>query len=76
MFKQIGATMDQGISKAWDWVTDEDNREIVIYVGLIVGALALYSKSFNYGYNLRVCLEKACDADLGTKIVETLANYN
>lgn len=28
------------------------------YVALVIGALALYSKSFDYGYNCRVNLEK------------------
>lgn len=33
--------------------------QIAPYAALVIGAIILYSKSFDYGYNCRVNLEKA-----------------
>lgn len=75
MFEQIGKSVDNSVKKAWNWVTDEQNRDNVKLIGIMVGALVIYWKSFDYGYAARVNLEKAVDAQYGSKIVETLKHF-
>lgn len=52
------------------------DHEFAFKAGAIaVGAWVFYSKSFDYGYDCRVNIEKACDAETGSNIVDILKAY-
>lgn len=52
---------DQMLDKIKTWAKDhEDQIKTVVGCGaIVVGGIIFYSKSFDYGYNCRINLEKA-----------------
>lgn len=62
------------IDGAFDFIGNHKTEIIAAVIG--VGTIALYSASFDRGYECRKSMEEACDADTGSNIIQTLKEYD